>query len=703
MTVIRRCLLAALFAVAAPLGASAYPQSYGFVWAHLPTTGFYTPDAFYAYNNSGTPPHIIRNGTGQYSVVFPGLHASYGFSEGNVQVTARGTTADYCKLAGWSGDVVSVACFDAAGNPVDSQYTVLYVQPFGGVPNSHAFALADQPANPSYTPNAARSFNGDPITATRLGVGSYSMEWTGFSAASSGNVQVTAHGSGNARCRSAGWSSDTAFVACFDPSGAPVDSGYSILYWRDPSGPNGLAWAWADQPNNANYTPDASYSYSAGAGTITATRSSAGVYSMTWAGMSGIGINGGNIQVTAHGTNALCKVSSWGASAVGIRCFDTAGNPVDAQYNVLFLKPPKKPWMQTYAFAWAFSPSELSYPPYNYNHLAEGPSVTSTFANRSAPGAYSVSFFTFDGFTDGGNVQVTANGAAGEYCKVLSWTADTVNVRCFNAAGVATDTAFLVLYLKAPLQPTGLAYAWANDATAASYTPAANYSYNPSGGAITATRLGTGSYGMSWAGFGALATGGGHPQVTAYDGSNKRCQIASWASDTVSVRCYDSAGNPADSRYTIMYVRPDAVDDGLAFAWANEPASANYVPSEPFSFNSGSGTHAQRLGTGLYRIFFLDFVLGGLGDGLFAGNIQVNGYGTTDARCAVEDWDDGNFSFSAEVVVRCHDSAGAPVDTRYNVLYLRPLPAPEPGAVAMLASGVVLLGWLSRRRRRARA
>jgi hypothetical protein len=679
----------AITALAMPLAAHARGQFYGFVRADDPSAESYAPDPAFAYNDAGPRPQITRAGIGQYAVEFPGLSA-LGWTT-NVQVTAYGTDTNYCKVAGWGGDAVSVACFDIAGHPADTRFTLLYLLPRG----PHAFAVADQSTNPSYTPDPAYSYAvGIPwgITASRSGTGSYSMYWVGFPwpNAETTHVHVTAHGAGNARCRT---ESMFPLVRCFDPSGAPVDSTYSILYWAPYAGDPGLAFAQADQPGRSSYWPSADRSFNAGGGEITATRSSMGVYSMTWAGMAGIGINGGNIQVTANdasGSSAdvLCKVASWTADSASVRCFDTGGNPVDATYNVLFVKPPKKLWTQDYAFA-NVGASGYVYDSYN-------PSRQSVSATHPASGVWSVQFESFSAFPGGGNVQVTVEGGLGvgagagndgEYCKVKSWAAETVDVLCFDASGAPANPKFNVFYLKTPSHPATVAYAFADDTSAASYTPSSLYAYNPAGGAITATRSGTGVYTMTWTGFGALVAGGGHPNVTASDSSNKRCQIASWSGDSVHVRCYSSSGAPADSPYSVLYLRPDADNEEIAFAWANDATASSYTPSAPDSFNSGDGPITiERYDTGIYRLIFDRFGERGFGNGI----VLVSGHGSTDQPCATDGW-------SWDVVhVVCHDSAGNRVDSRFHVMYIYPVAVPEPDRFVLLASGIALVSSLAR-------
>jgi hypothetical protein len=682
----------------APFVSSAHDQSYGYASVDDPTAPLDSP---WGYNDAGNPPTAARVGPGRYTVTFRGLSA-LGATGGNVQVqSTESETLHYCKVEGWIGDTVSVACFDGSGIPSDSEYSVLYMMP-DAHPNHYAFALADRPTDPGYTPDPSRSYNAGgvgAVTATRTGTGVYVMRWAGISAVGvgGGNIQVTAHGSGNARCRVDGWESETASVRCFDAAGAPADSAYSILYLRPDADDPGLAFGWASQPAVDEYTPDSFYSYDAGDGTPRAYRRSVGEYAMTWPGMHDGSLMPAIAHVTAYGDysgpDARCKAISWGTSGVALQCLDTAGNPADAYYTALFVRAPTRAWTQEYAFTRADQPTTVRYTPdphYAYNQLGGGVEVA-----RTGIGRYTVQFDLFDGFVDGGNVQITAVGASGEYCKVASWTPDSVDVRCFAASGLAADARFTALYLKATSTPSP-AYAWANQPSAASYTPSAFYSHNPRGG-ITATRSGPGVYQMTWTGY-ALVSGGGHPQVTAYGGTNERCQIAAWGGDSVSVRCFDSAGDPADSQYSVLYARPFAIDDvpydGIAYAWANDAIAASYTPNAAYRYNVGDGpVQAQRLGPGSYRMIFGGFAL----RGLRGGSVHVSAYGNDDRRCAIGDWGPITGTTDESVDVRCHDAAGAPADALYNVLFLKPVALPEPGVAALVAGAVFLLA-LARQR-----
>lgn len=66
-----------------------------------------------------------------------------------------------------------------------------------------------------------------------------------------------------------------------------------------------------------------------------------------------------------------------------------------------------------------------------------------------------------------------------------------------------------------------------------------------------ATRTATGTYSVEFPG---ASLTGGSVQVSAYGGDARACQVSSWGGDTIYVRCYDFAGNPAASPFTVMHI-----------------------------------------------------------------------------------------------------------------------------------------------------
>ncbi|HED17471.1 MAG TPA: hypothetical protein ENI64_11735 [Gammaproteobacteria bacterium] len=103
-------------------------------------------------------------------------------------------------------------------------------------------------------------------------------------------------------------------------------------------------------------------------------------------------------------------------------------------------------------------------------------------------------------------------------------------------------------------------YAWANNPTIANYIPLSTYSYNSSGGSITVTRRGAGTYTIRFAGLGGQGSAGGHAQVSAYGAGSAMCKINNWdsarADFTVNVRCYKSGRQAIDSKFLVNVFWP---------------------------------------------------------------------------------------------------------------------------------------------------
>jgi hypothetical protein len=695
----------------------AHDQSYIFLWAHGLTTPRYQPTANYLYNDAGTSIEITRIAMGEYSVMLPAL-SQVTTTWSHAQVEAYGPGGGhYCKIAATGSplDTVTVHCYDASGVKADQQFTLLVLlpdvhdSPFVGVDLflPYAFARTNQPSTPAYTvtTDVYNAGSTDPIDVVRRGPGDYEVTWTNFGSVGTGggNVQVSAFGPGNEQCYVQSWGNSTAFVRCFDPSGAPVDAEFNVLFWRPEATDPGIAFAWADNPSSPSYTPSPSYSYNAAGGALIAERTGVGNYRMNFADLDPTETSFGHVQVSAYGTSDVrCRTGGW-VSATGptstfvdVDCADSTGAPIDTRYSVLFLWPPKKALDQTFAFTRNHFPAsasdDVTLDEETFNRAGGTVLITSTTTGR-----YLVDFEGFENFAGGGNVQVTAEstyGESGRYCNIESWAPGAVAINCYDAAGVAADSLFSVFFIKKPPGETAAAYAWADQPSSASYTPSFFYSENPGGGAVTAHRSATGAYQMTFSGFGLLGVGGGHPQVTPYgSGNNARCTVLSWFGDTVYVRCFDSAGSPADSSYALLYFRPDTVHDALAFAWSDDGSFPSaYEPNPFYSFNSGDGLIAiTSIHEGLYGASFVDFERQGIGPG----NVQLTAYSGTDVNCAILGSDDR----SAEA--ECVDSAGLPTTTALNALIIKPVVAPEPEIWLQLAAGMGLLGalhWARRRR-----
>jgi hypothetical protein len=211
------------------------------VFANQPTTASYTPPINYQYNSTGAANTITKaaNRVGYYSVTLPGL---YGGSSGNIQVTAYGTGSEWCNFGGWSwggtGVRIDVHCFNAAGQPVDSRFTLSYVRDGNllgatvccnsdGHPT--AYTLADRPSTASYAPLALFTFGFRPANQIRrLSTGRYEVESAHGIETSAVHATAETGSSGGARCKVESFGSGTrAVIRCTTPSGAPIDAVYS--------------------------------------------------------------------------------------------------------------------------------------------------------------------------------------------------------------------------------------------------------------------------------------------------------------------------------------------------------------------------------------------------------------------------------------------------------------------------------------------
>ncbi len=99
----------------------------GYAWNNLASPTLGVPQTLtnsYTYNSKGGDITLTRSATGVYTVNFEGLS----FYPGNVQVSAYGGLAHICGVGSWGSSATSVYCYDAAGNPVDSLFTVAVIK-----------------------------------------------------------------------------------------------------------------------------------------------------------------------------------------------------------------------------------------------------------------------------------------------------------------------------------------------------------------------------------------------------------------------------------------------------------------------------------------------------------------------------------------------------------------------------------------------
>jgi serine protease len=317
-------------------------------------------------------------------------------------------------------------------------------------------------------------------------------------------------------------------------------------------------------------------------------------------------------------------------------------------------------------------------PSTSYSRSTRSDSSVNTIC-RNSTGSYTVHFAGLA--SNGGNVEVSAYESSARSCKVGSWfpsgTEQLVNVFCSDFAGNATDSNFTAEYAKGGSASNTFAFAWANNATSASYTPSTTYQYNSHGGRATIKRNSTGNYTVSFPDTTTShAQAAGSVKVTAYGSGSGVCKVASWGpnsgktAETVNVLCFTSAGAASDEQFSIAYLNKTNLVgdklDGTAYARADQPSSGSYTPSSSYQFDQIKSTTATvtitRSAVGTYAVH-----LPKQDGGWDGGHVQVTAYGVGTDRCQVQSWFGETGGRVANIL--CFNNSGSSVDARYVVEY----------------------------------
>src|SRR5262249_44712191 len=148
-------------------GAGAY------IWADQPSAMSYQPASFYNWNSSGVANSVAHGGAGVYKVTLP----SSDTSGGSFEVTAYGLGPEHCKLQNWvpsadgKGVVATVLCFDATGSPLDTRFSLHYLQNHSvRIFDAGGYAWGDNPTASSYTPSPSFAFDSPNTKCAAQGV-----------------------------------------------------------------------------------------------------------------------------------------------------------------------------------------------------------------------------------------------------------------------------------------------------------------------------------------------------------------------------------------------------------------------------------------------------------------------------------------------------------------------------------------------------
>lgn len=328
---------------------------------------------------------------------------------------------------------------------------------------------------------------------------------------------------------------------------------------------------------------------------------------------------------------------------------------------------------QRFGYAWADQPLTAGYTPdpaYRYNSSGGAIEIT-----RSSTGVYSVRFAGL-GRTppQRENLQVTGyGGAAGGFCKLGGWQSVgsdlVVETRCFTAPGQPADGRYTVLVSGAKSVILRLGFALSADLQAGG-TLDKSTTHNSANGAVSMSRIGPGNYLVTFTGLQRVqGLGPETVLVSAVGVGPERCHVEAWDQTigTVNVSCTGTNGAGADSRFSVLWIsrgRPPR----FGYAWTGmESSTTDYPPDSRFALSSNGGAiTAQRLGVGQYRLVFA-----GLGKVPPATEtVLISAYGAADHTCTTTSWGTTGAN-DLSILLHCYDPAGAPADSRYQLLWVQ--------------------------------
>jgi hypothetical protein len=187
------------------------------------------------------------------------------------------------------------------------------------------------------------------------------------------------------------------------------------------------------------------------------------------------------------------------------------------------------------------------------------------------------------------------------------------------------------------------------------------FSFNSAGGAITASRINVGVYGVHFAGL----THGGNAQVVA-QGSNAHCAITQVApqngGEFMQIACRAPSGALVDTRYMVSYYRDTNISGVLGgYALVRNTSPLSLVDT----WNStGSAVSVSSSGGGSYRVVFPGQVLG-------ADTVQVTAVTGSNVYCKAANW--SSVGSGVAVDVRCFNFNGSPQNSDFSISYSRNL------------------------------
>jgi hypothetical protein len=320
-----------------------------FAWNDNPgTAGNSTPDPDYSYNISGLANNFTRGATGQYTVSWPGLTIPAGATNAHFVTAYAAPSGSYCAQQGWGESFLNYRCFDASGAPANLYATVVAIGS-GTLSGRSAFGWVSSAGASAEASSGYRHHPlGRSIFSERLAIGSYVVRFAGLQRAAAGDregVIVNAYGTAGHVCQpGAPTSTATGLevaVRCFDATGAPTDTPYTILLVDGARPGAKLGFALADQPTVASYAP--ANSAVRGTGSVQIQREALGTWLVGFTGFTRSGDLKESFLVSPVGaTPGRCWIDVWGSSTtpggtsnVRVSCSTVTGAPADIPFSIV--------------------------------------------------------------------------------------------------------------------------------------------------------------------------------------------------------------------------------------------------------------------------------------------------------------------------------------------------------------------------------
>jgi len=317
-----------------------------------------------------------------------------------------------------------------------------------------------------------------------------------------------------------------------------------------------IAFAHANQPTSASYS--VTTKYNRGGGTVIGKRISKGNYLIEFNG-SNFSKPRVNFQVSAIGSSASCSLGQWEQSKISVFCYDRSGSSFDSQYTITISEVGAKSSATTIIYGVAGDP--LSTDPYSlYGPTSYGIGFSSPNSIRTAVGQYTVTAYNVS--MESSIIHVGALDGQDAVCNAHSWVRFSIDIRCYDSSGEATNATFAVVAIQVINFGDGIpretaAFVFGTQPSTALYLPQIQHYYNAGNQSVKIFRLSIGQYLIEFRGLdNEPGNEIGLPLATSAS-VNSNCLIESWDRAAAVVRCRTPVGLPVDSRFLLQYFRKE--------------------------------------------------------------------------------------------------------------------------------------------------